>query len=54
MVLDAKQTSERLKNFFIKSVDELVSGITGMGGYEVRKSNIDNGLSDVPEVLEDV
>ena len=24
-----------------------------MGGYEVRESNVDNGLSDFPEVLED-
>ena len=31
MVFDAKQAAERLKKFFIKSVDESVVGITGIG-----------------------
>ena len=53
MVLDAKQAAERLNKFFIESMDAFVAGITGIGRYKVRESNVDNGLSDFPEVLED-
>ena len=28
-------------------------GVTGMGGYEVRESNVNNGLRDFSKVQED-